>query len=92
MLEKFQSKKAVSEQIKQGSSYFLIKNNDEFIGYLAFVNKNYPLDRSDLSIGATQPKFEWPTFAAQILPSLSSAYIIHASDNCLMLLRQTVRS
>lgn len=33
MLAKFQSKEAIGEQIKQGYSYFLIKSNNEHVGY-----------------------------------------------------------
>jgi GNAT superfamily N-acetyltransferase len=33
MLAKFQSREAIGEQIKQGYSYFLIKSNNEYVGY-----------------------------------------------------------
>lgn len=33
MLAKFQSKKTIGEQIKQGYSYFLIKSNIKYVGY-----------------------------------------------------------
>lgn len=33
MLAKFQSKKAIGEQIKEGYSYFLIKSNNHYVGY-----------------------------------------------------------
>ncbi len=39
MLDKFQSKKALSEQIKQGFSYYLLKNNNNYIGYLSILPK-----------------------------------------------------
>ncbi len=35
MLDKFQSKQAISEQIKSGVVYFLMKEDNEFIGYIA---------------------------------------------------------
>ncbi len=35
MLGRFQSKSAISEQIRTGALYFLMKEDDEFIGYLA---------------------------------------------------------
>lgn len=38
MLQKFQSKEAVQEQIRQGFVYYLIQDSDQFdIGYLALV-------------------------------------------------------
>jgi diamine N-acetyltransferase len=35
MLKRFQSRQAIAEQIKTGVLYFLIREHDEFIGYLA---------------------------------------------------------
>jgi diamine N-acetyltransferase len=37
MLDKFQSKKAISEQIKNGFLYFLLKADNEYIGYIGVV-------------------------------------------------------
>ncbi|MDX2503120.1 MAG: GNAT family N-acetyltransferase [Gammaproteobacteria bacterium] len=43
MLKKFQSKRVISEQIKQGYLYFLIKNNSAPIGYLGILPKDNQL-------------------------------------------------
>jgi len=43
MLEKFQSKKALSEQIKQGYLYFLIKTGNDDVGYLGVLPKKNEL-------------------------------------------------
>lgn len=39
MLDKFQSKKAITEQLEEGYSYFLIKANNEAIGYIGVLPK-----------------------------------------------------
>lgn len=35
MLARFQSRQAIGEQIRSGTSYFLIRENEAFIGYIA---------------------------------------------------------
>lgn len=50
MLEKFQSKKAITEQIENGFLYFLIKNNNDYIGYLGVLPKEGQLFLSKLYI------------------------------------------
>jgi len=50
MLEKFQSKKAITEQIENGFLYFLIKNNNDYIGYLGVLAKDNRLFLSKLYI------------------------------------------
>jgi diphthamide synthase (EF-2-diphthine--ammonia ligase) len=39
MLDRFQSGKAISEQIRAGLLYFLIEEDSEFIGYIAVQPK-----------------------------------------------------
>ena len=50
MLEKFQSKKVITEQIENGFLYFLIKNNNDYIGYLGVLAKDNRLFLSKLYI------------------------------------------
>ena len=54
MLEKFQSKKAITEQIKNGFLYFLIKNNRDHIGYLGVLPKEKQLFLSKLYITSAE--------------------------------------
>ena len=50
MLEKFQSKKAITEQLKNGFLYFLIKNNNDPVGYIGVLPKDRQLFLSKLYI------------------------------------------
>ncbi|MGI9570005.1 MAG: GNAT family N-acetyltransferase [Desulfobulbia bacterium] len=50
MLEKFQSKKAITEQIENGFLYFLIKNNIDAIGYIGVIPEEKQLFLSKLYI------------------------------------------
>ena len=43
MLDKFQSKKVITEQIENGFLYFLIKNNNESIGYIGVMSEDKQL-------------------------------------------------
>jgi ribosomal protein S18 acetylase RimI-like enzyme len=43
MLDRFQSKQAISEQIRAGVLYFLMKEDNEFIGYIAVQPKGAEL-------------------------------------------------
>lgn len=54
MLEKFQSTKAITEQIENGFSYYLIKINDDFIGYLAVLPKENELFLSKFYIKSAE--------------------------------------
>lgn len=40
MLKKFQSKEAITAQIDEGFLYYLIKEKDDYIGYIAFTIKD----------------------------------------------------
>jgi len=50
MLENFQSKRTISEQIGAGFLYFLIKEEDQFIGYVAVLPKGNELLLSKIYI------------------------------------------
>ena len=50
MLEKFQSKKVITEQIENGFLYFLIKNNNDPIGYIGVIPEDKQLFLSKLYI------------------------------------------
>ena len=54
MLEKFQSKKAITKQIKNGFLYFLIKKNHDHIGYIGVLPKEKQLFLSKLYITSAQ--------------------------------------
>jgi ribosomal protein S18 acetylase RimI-like enzyme len=54
MLEKFQSKKVITEQIENGFLYFLIKNNIEPIGYIGVLPKENQLFLSKLYIASSE--------------------------------------
>jgi RimJ/RimL family protein N-acetyltransferase len=50
MLDKFQSRTAISEQIKTGFLYFLIEEGDQFIGYIGVHPKGDELFLSKIYI------------------------------------------
>jgi len=50
MLEKFQSKKVITKQIENGFLYYLIKNNNEAIGYIGVISEDRQLFLSKLYI------------------------------------------
>ncbi len=54
MLEKFQSKKAISEQIENGYSYYLLKVDDNYAGYMGACPRESELFLSKLYIRASQ--------------------------------------
>jgi ribosomal protein S18 acetylase RimI-like enzyme len=54
MLEKFQSKRVITEQIENGFLYFLIKNNNKPIGYIGVLAKDSQLFLSKLYITSTE--------------------------------------
>ena len=54
MLEKFQSKKAISEQIEEGYSYYLLKAEGDYIGYTGICPREDELFLSKLYIRASQ--------------------------------------
>ena len=54
MLEKFQSKKGLSEQLKQGFLYYLIKIDNNYIGYLSVLPGKKELFLSKLYIKSSE--------------------------------------
>ncbi len=54
MLEKFQSKKAISEQIENGSLYYLIKINNDPVGYIGVLAEEKQLFLSKLYITSAE--------------------------------------
>ena len=54
MLEKFQSKRAISEQIESGYSYYLLKADSDHVGYMGICPKEDELFLSKLYIRASQ--------------------------------------
>ena len=54
MLDRFQSKKAIAEQIKTGFLYFLIEEDNDFIGYLGVQPKSDELFLSKIYIKASR--------------------------------------
>ena len=54
MVEKFQSKRAISEQIKNGYSYYLLKAGVEYVGYTGVCPREDELFLSKLYIRASQ--------------------------------------
>ena len=54
MVEKFQSKRAISEQIESGYSYYLLEVDGDYIGYTGICPKEDELFLSKLYIRASQ--------------------------------------
>lgn len=54
MLDKFQSKKAITEQLEKGFLYFLIKVNNEVIGYIGVLPKEKKLFLSKLYVRSAE--------------------------------------
>ena len=54
MLEKFQSKNAITEQLQNGFQYFLIKNNNQPVGYIGMLVKEQQLFLSKLYITSAE--------------------------------------
>lgn len=48
MLDKFQSIRAITEQIKKGYQYFLVKDKNDIIGFIAFYDRSKDLYLSKL--------------------------------------------
>ena len=54
MLDRFQSKQAISEQIKTGFLYFLIREDDELVGYIGVQPKIEGLFLSKLYVKSSK--------------------------------------
>lgn len=73
MLEKFQSKKAITEQIGNGFKYYLIKNNSGPVGYLAVLAKVDQLFLSKLYIVSAERGMGYARIAVEHLEKLAVA-------------------
>ena len=71
MLEKFQSKKALSEQIKQGFLYYLIKIDNNYIGYLSVLPGKKELFLSKLYIRSSERGKKFGKKVIQLLGNLA---------------------
>ena len=72
MLETFQSKKAISEQIERGFLYYLLKTDDGFIGYMGVQPKEDELFLSKLYIRSSQRGKGYGRKAVQFLENMVS--------------------
>ncbi len=54
MLERFQSKPAVLQQMKRGTLYFLIQENNEWIGYMAVHPRGHELFLSKIYVKSSR--------------------------------------
>ena len=71
MLEKFQSKKAISEQIENGYSYYLLKAGSDYVGYMGTCLKKDELFLSKLYIRASQRGKGYGRKAVEFLEELA---------------------
>ena len=72
MLEKFQSNNAIDKQIKNGVLYFLIKNNNEAIGYIGAFPEKERLFLSKLYITSAERGKGYGRKAIEFLENLAS--------------------
>ena len=54
MLDRFQSRRAISEQLRTGVLYFLMKKDNEFIGYIAVQPRGVELFLSKIYVKASR--------------------------------------
>ncbi|MHC4098096.1 MAG: GNAT family N-acetyltransferase [Planctomycetota bacterium] len=73
MLEKFQSRKAISEQIENGFLYYLIRTNNDSIGYIGIHPKQDELFLSKIYIRSSERGRGYGRKAIQFLEK-SAAY------------------
>ena len=71
MLEKFQSKKAITEQIENGFLYFLLKNNENPVGYIAVIAEDKQLFLSKLYITLAERSKGYGRKAIEFLEQLA---------------------
>ncbi len=71
MLEKFQSKKSIAEQIENGYLYFLIRNNNQHIGYLGILPEDAHLFLSKLYITSSERGKGYGRKAIEFLEALA---------------------
>ena len=73
MLDRFQSKQAVAEQIKAGLLYFLITEGDQCIGYLGVQPKGDELFLSKIYLRASQRRRGYGKKTVRFLEDLARA-------------------
>lgn len=71
MLEKFQSRKAISEQIENGFLYYLIRTNHDSIGYIGIHPKQDELFLSKIYIRSSERGRGYGRKAIQFLEKLA---------------------
>ncbi len=71
MVEKFQSKRAISEQIESGYSYYLLRADDNYTGYMGVCPREDELFLSKLYIRASQRGRGFGRKAIEFLEELS---------------------
>jgi diamine N-acetyltransferase len=71
MLDRFQSKQAIAEQIEAGSLYFLIREGNQFIGYIGAQPKNDELFLSKLYVKSSKRRRGWGNRAIRFVEKLA---------------------
>jgi len=72
MLENFQSKRAISEQIGAGFLYFLMEEENQFIGYVAVLPKGNELFLSKIYIASSKRSKGYGKKAIQFIEKLAA--------------------
>ena len=71
MLDRFQSRKTIAGQIKEGILYFLIRADDEFIGYIAVQPKEDELFLSKIYVRSSERRKGFGRRAVRFAESLA---------------------
>jgi diamine N-acetyltransferase len=71
MLEKFQSKPAIAEQLKSGCLYFLLEEDEKSLGYIGVQPKGEELFLSKIYVKATQRGKGYGKKALQFVENLA---------------------
>jgi len=71
MLDRFQSRRAISEQLRTGVLYFLMKEDNEFIGYIAVQPRGVELFLSKIYVKASRRAGGFGKKAVQFAESLA---------------------
>ncbi len=73
MLDRFQTKYAISEQIDSGMLYFLMQEHNEFIGYIAVKQKEEDLFLSKIYVKLRKRGMGYGKKSVQFVESLAKA-------------------
>lgn len=71
MLEKFQSREAIAEQIRSGYQYFIIREDDKSIGYLSIISRVSDLFLSKIYIKSDERGKGFARKAIQFVENLA---------------------